>query len=155
MALVRWNPYGEFDALRRQMDRLFEDVTEHGGLDTRNWNPAVEMQDKGDSIVLKVQLPGLDGKDLDITATREAVTIAGEYRRESEEKKNGLFRSEFFYGSFKRTVGMPVPIQNNNANADFTDGVLTLTLPKVEEAVNRTVKIDLAGETPGLAAAER
>lgn len=73
---------------------------------------------------------------------RDRVSIAGEYRQEQKDKT----RSEFYYGKFERTIGLPVAVQNDKVKADFSDGVLTLTLPKVEEAVNRVVKVNLGGK---------
>jgi len=72
---------------------------------------------------------------------RDRVSISGEYRQEKKDKT----RSEFYYGKFERTIGLPIAIQNDKVKADYTDGILTLTLPKVEEAVNKVVKVNLAG----------
>jgi HSP20 family protein len=141
MALVRWNPYADINSLRRQMDDLFNEVAGLTPYETSAWKPAIEFHDAGDYFTLKAQLPGLKPKDIDVSVMRDKVFIAGEYRQEQKEKT----RSEFYYGKFERTIGLPVAVQNNKVEADYTDGILTLTLPKVEEAVNRVVKVNLAG----------
>lgn len=142
MALSRWNPYLEMESFRRQMDRLFDDVIGHRDLPITHWKPMIELQDNDEDFKLKAQLPGLTPDNLDITATRDSVTIAGEY----EDKNEGEYKSEFYYGQFSRTIGLPDPIQNDKVEADYADGMLTLTLPKVKEAVNKTVKISLGGQ---------
>jgi HSP20 family protein len=77
-------------------------------------------------------------------AVGHRIMLSGEYRQEKKDKTH----SEFYYGKFERTIGLPVPVQNSKVKADFTDGVLTLTLPKLEEAVNRVVKVNLGGKEP-------
>lgn len=144
MALIRWQPFQEMETLRRQMDQMFDEMT---GLDRNQataWKPAVELKDTDEAIVLRVEIPGIEGKDLDVRVTREAVAIAGEHRYEKQAEEKGFFRSEFRYGKLQRVIPLPVAIQNDKVQADFTNGILTLTLPKVEEAKKRVVKLDLA-----------
>ncbi len=92
---------------------------------------------------MRAEIPGIEGKDLDVQVSKEAVSIAGETRHESKTEDRGYFRSEFRYGKFQRTIPLPVPIKNDQVKAEFKNGILTLTLPKVEEAKNRVVKINL------------
>ncbi|MGF1479801.1 MAG: Hsp20/alpha crystallin family protein [Cyanophyceae cyanobacterium] len=136
MAIILRNPYNEIESFRRQFDSIFNQMA----APQNTWKPAVELYEAQDRFVLKVQLPGFEGKDLDINATREAVMIKGEYRHNQEE---GLRYSEFRYGSFQRAIKLPVAIQNDNVQAEFNNGILTLNLPKVEAAVNRVVKVNL------------
>ncbi|BAY09547.1 Hsp20/alpha crystallin family protein [Calothrix sp. NIES-2098] len=153
MVLVRWQPFSEIETLRRQMDRMFEEL---GGVNAQvaqqNWTPAIELQDTNDSLILRAEIPGIEGKDLDVHVTREAVAIAGETRQESKTEQKGYFRSEFRYGKFQRIVSLPVPIRNDQVKAELKNGILTLTLPKVEEIKQKVVKINL-GETKGEIAA--
>lgn len=140
--LVRyWQPLRELDTIRRQFDQVFDDLTQMTV--DRPWTPAVELQDAGEQLVLRVQLPGIDKKDLDVQVMREAVAIAGEYRSEEKSEKAGFFRSEFRYGKFQRVIPLPVAVENNQVKADYTDGILSLTLPKATEALNRVVKLNL------------
>ena len=141
MAIVRWNPYSEIDAFRNQLDRLFNEMAAANTSST--WKPAIELHNAEDHFVLKVQLPGLEAKDIEIEATRDGVMLKGTIRQNSENEKNNRRYSEFYYGTFQRTVKLPIAIQNDRVQADFQNGILTLTLPKVEEAVNRVVKVNL------------
>jgi HSP20 family protein len=108
------------------------------------WQPAIELQDTDDNVILRAEIPGIEGKDLDVRVTREAVAITGEHRYEKKAEEKGFFRSEFRYGKFGRVIPLPVAVQNDQVKADFTNGILTLTLPKVEAAKNRVVKLNLA-----------
>ncbi|MFB6277030.1 MAG: Hsp20/alpha crystallin family protein [Halothece sp.] len=147
MALVRWNPYAEMESFRRQMDRLFDEISESTALRDQPWQPAVELHDGGENLVLKAQIPGVNADDLDISATRDTVTISGEYRHEQQDNGQGIYHSEFQYGKFSRTINLPVSIQQDKVEADYQNGLLTLRLPKVEEAVNRSVKINLGSQS--------
>ena len=147
MALVPWNPYAEMESFRRQMDRLFNDVANYNTATEQPWQPAVELHDSGENLLLKAQLPGLNADDLDISASRDAVTISGEYRQEESPDNQKAYHSEFRYGKFSRTIGLPVAIKQDQVEADYTNGILTLRLPKVEDAVNRQVKINLGSQS--------
>lgn len=143
--LVRyWQPWREIESIRRQMDSVFDELTQNTTSDA-SWTPAVELKDNGDVLVLRAQLPGMDAKDLDIQVTKEAVSLAGEHRHEEKTEKDGFFRSEFRYGKFQRVIPLPIAVQNDRVEAEYKDGVLSLTLPKVEEVRNKAVKVNLAG----------
>jgi HSP20 family protein len=145
MALVRRNPAAEFDLFRRQMDQLLNDLRGDQAWNETVWNPAVELNDAGDNLELKAQIPGIKQDDLDVTVNRDSVTISGEYRHENDGQNS--YGSEFHYGKFSRTIGLPVGIQQDKAEADYTDGILTLRLPKVEAQGNRKVKINIGGQS--------
>ncbi|WP_026734649.1 Hsp20/alpha crystallin family protein [Fischerella sp. PCC 9605] len=143
MALVRWQPFQEMESIRRQMDRMFDELAGFNREYTTTWAPAIELENTNDQLILRAEIPGIEGKDLDIQVAREAVSIAGETRQERKTEERGYLRSEFRYGKFQRTIPLPVPINNDQVKADFKNGVLTLTLPKVEEAKKKVVKINL------------
>lgn len=151
--LVRyWQPLREMETMRRQFDQLFDDLTQSThqlgqSQEQTDWRPAVEIKDENNAIVVRAQLPGMDAKDLNVEVTREAVLIAGEHRHEQKTEEAGFFKSEFRYGKFRRVVSLPVAVQNDKVQADYKDGVLTLTLPKVEEVRNQAVKVNLLGQT--------
>ncbi|MDZ8050709.1 MAG: Hsp20/alpha crystallin family protein [Aulosira sp. ZfuVER01] len=148
MVLVRWQPFSEMETLRRQMDKMFDELGSVNAQIAQTWTPAIELQDTNESLILRAEIPGIEGKDLDIHVTREAVSIAGETRQERKTQQKGYFRSEFRYGKFQRIVSLPVPIKNDQVQADLKNGILTLTLPKVEEVKQKVVKINL-GESKG------
>jgi HSP20 family protein len=142
MALIRWEPLREINALQREMNRLFDTMTPiHTNGD--RFLPVVEMQDTPEAILLKVELPGIDTKDLDVQVTADAVSISGERKTETKTEEKGIYRSEFYYGSFQRTIPLPARVQNTNVKAEYKDGILHLNLPKAEEEKNRVVKVTL------------
>ena len=146
MRLVRWQPFAEMESLRHQMDRMFDELAGINSQSSTSWTPAIEIQDREDSLVLRAEIPGVEAKDLDIQVAREAVAISGEHRYENKTQEQSFFRSELRYGSFQRTIPLPVAVENNQAQAEFKDGILKLTLPKAQEARHKVVKINLGGD---------
>lgn len=148
--LVRyWQPFQEMETLARQLDRLFDDL-EGTRQEQPAWAPAMELQDTGEALELRAQLPGVDAKEIDIQVSKQSVAISGEYRQEHPTENNGYFKSEFRYGKFHRTVKLPVAVDNSQVVADYTNGILTLTLPKHVEVRNQVVKVSLieSNQTP-------
>jgi HSP20 family protein len=161
MALMRWEPFREIETIRRQMDQLFSDLAEvnRGNSDIFQshqtaWVPAVELKDTGSELLLRAEVPGVDGKDLNIQVTSDAVLIAGEHRYENRSESQGNFRSEFRYGSFQRVIPLPAKVQNQQVKADLKDGILTLTLPKLQSEHNRVFKVNLGQSQPAAASIE-
>ncbi len=146
MALVRYNPWREMSSLQRQLNRLFDDA-----LTPTNWDdfgnlskvPAAELTETDDALHLKLEVPGMEAKDLDIQVMADRVAIAGERKSETKSEDNGVTRSEFRYGKFSRVIPLPIRIQNTNVTAEYKDGILNLTLPKSEEEKNKVVKVNL------------
>jgi HSP20 family protein len=145
MALVRWNPWREIDTLQRQFDRLFEDTLTPAQNEWKSFAriPAAELQDTEDAIHLKLELPGIDAKDLNVEVMENAVSIAGERKSETKSDDNGTTRSEFHYGKFQRVIPLPARVQNTQVQAEYKDGILNLTLPKTEAEKNKVVKVNL------------
>ncbi len=142
MTLIRWEPMREINALQREMNRLFDTMTPlHTNGD--RLLPVVEMEDTPEAILLKVELPGIDTKDLNVEVTADAVSISGERKSETKKEEKGFFRSEFYYGSFQRVIPLPARIQNTNVKAEYKDGILHLNLPKAEEEKNKVIKVAL------------
>lgn len=146
MRLVRWQPFPEMDNLRRQMDRMFDELAGLERKSDADWTPAIEIQDREDSLILRAEIPGVEAKDIDIQVAREAVSIAGEHRYEKKTEEKGFFRSELRYGSFQRTIALPVAVDNTQVQAEFKDGILQLTIPKVQEAKHKVVKVSLGAD---------
>ncbi len=145
MTLVRWNPWREIDTLQHQFNSLFEDtrlpsVFLDGGLSKV---PAAEIQETENAIHLKLELPGIEAKDLDVQVTENAVYVSGERKSETKTEDKGVTRSEFHYGKFRRVIPLSARIQNTNVTADYKDGILNLTLPKTEQEKNKVVKVNL------------
>ena len=137
-------------SLQRQLNRLFDDtiIPENWG-DFGNFSkvPAAELTETDDALNLKLEVPGMSAKDLDIQVMADRVSITGERKSESLSEEDGRTRSEFHYGKFSRVIPLPVRIQNTNVNAEYKDGILNLTLPKSEEEKNKVVKVNLDDTT--------
>lgn len=146
MAITRWNPWHEIDTLQRQFDRLFADtLAPAAGNDWKALSriPAAELSETEDTIQLKLEVPGVEAKDLTIEVTEDAVSIKGERKSETNFEEKGMSRSEFYYGTFQRVIPLPARIQNTQVKADYKDGILNLTLPKTQEERNKVVKVEL------------
>lgn len=152
MAIVRWHLLSDIDNIRREMDRVFDQMNEVTQPQTPVWKPAIELINNDDHLTLKVALPGIEAKDLDISVTREAVAIQGSRHFTNQASDQGILRSEFRYGQFERAIALPVPVQNDKVEANFTNGILTLTLPKVQAEQKRVVKVNLGAESTSEAA---
>lgn len=133
----RWEPFREMISLREAMDRLFEDsfvksdvskgsILQEGSL-------AVDIFEKKDKLVVQVAIPGVKADDLDITVEGEILNIKGETKQEEKIEEKDYFRREFRYGSFNRSVKLPVEVDPQQAHAEYKDGVLTLSFPKPEK----------------------
>lgn len=146
MALIRWEPFREIDTLQREMNRLFDSLTpainnrEGDGI---TFMPAAELHDTPEAIYLKLEIPGIEAKDLDVQVTADAVAVSGERRSEIRAEEGGVTRSEFRYGSFRRVIPLPVRIQNERVQAEYKNGLLSLTLPKADAEKNRVVKVQI------------
>jgi HSP20 family protein len=145
MTPIRWNPWQEMEAVRRQMDQLF---TELAPTREATWTPAIELSSNDAEFTLRAQLPGIDANDLDIQVGRHAVSLSGEHKVENKTEDNGYLRSEFRYGKFSRVIPLPAAVQNDQVKADFKDGVLTLTLPRVQAVKPSVVKVNLTEAAP-------
>ncbi len=145
MALVRYNPWHEMNALQRSFNRLFDDMLAPESSDFGNISkvPAAELSETDDAVNLKLEVPGMNAKDLDIQVTEQAVSIKGERKEETTTEENGTKRSEFRYGKFERVIPLPARIQNTDVKADYKDGILNLHLPKAQEEKNKVVKVNL------------
>lgn len=146
MALIRWEPFREIDSLQREMNRLFDSLSptpttkENMGV---AFIPPAEIQETPEVIQLRLEIPGMEAKDLDVHVTVEAVSISGERQSEVQSEEKGVTRSEFRYGQFRRVIPLPTPIQNDKVQADYKNGILSLILPKVEAEKTKVVKVNI------------
>jgi HSP20 family protein len=155
MALTRWRPLWDLDKLgpvreienlQHEMNRIFERFMSGGNGSSKEmaFFPSVEIEDTANEIHLKLEVPGMEAKDLSVEVMEDAVKIKGERKSESKMEEEGMVRSEFHYGSFERMVPLPVHVQNEKANAEYKNGILSLTLPKSEEEKKKIVKVDIS-----------
>jgi HSP20 family protein len=145
MTLVRLNPWQEFNAMQRQFNRLFDEAFVPAKELDRSFIrvPAAELQETSDAVHLKLEIPGIEAKDLDVKVTENAVSVSGDRKSETKTEDKGVTKSEFHYGKFQRVIPLPARIQNTNVTAEYKDGILNLTLPKTEAEKNKVVKVNL------------
>jgi HSP20 family protein len=152
MALELWrprlmarSPFRELARLEREMDDLFGRLPAWPwGERERGWAPAVDMVDHKEEFVLRADLPGLDEKDIEVTVEDGTVTIRGERKQETEEKKEDYYCSERSYGVFARTLPLPAGVEADKVRATFKKGVLEVHLPKAKEAKGKKIEIKAA-----------
>ena len=140
-----------------EMDRLFDTYLSRGWLSPFRWTgpkwsesakpfegkmPNVDVIERDNEIVVRAELPGVNKDDIDISVTRDAVTIKGTTSHEDKEEKGDYYRCEISRGSYTRTVVLPKNVDENKAKATFRDGILELTIPKAEEARSKTIKVE-------------
>lgn len=149
----QWEPQKLLKSLRREVDRVFEDVVSgwsyhrpHHDREQRGevMEPAIEVAETADTIMVKVQVPGVSKDDLSVEITGEGLTLKGELRVEKEEPEKHYHRQEICYGTFLRTVAFPVAVERDNAVAVLKDGVLQVTIPKSTQTKAKPVKIEVA-----------
>ena len=143
MSLVRFSPFSELETVQSQMNRILEELAGWQGESGSPWRPSMELLNGDKNLTLKAALPGISAEDIDVQLTSESARISGEYKYEEEREDAGCYHSEFRYGKFDRTVALPVAIDHENVTAEFKDGILTLTMPKVVPAAKKVVKLQL------------
>lgn len=145
--MVRWDAARDMVSLREAMDKLFEESFLRPGLlgttDSASALMPMDMYETEDEIVVKAAIPGVKPEDIEVTVTGDLLTIKGEFKSETEEKdeKRNYHRQERRFGNFSRQVALPSGVNADACEADFDNGVLTLKLPKAEEAKVKKVQI--------------
>lgn len=144
MDLVPWRPLRELAPFRREMDNLlrrFFGESPLAGTLTEEWLPAMDVSETEDSILVKAELPGLEVKDIEVSLLGDRLIIKGEKKREEEKKGEHFHSTERYYGTFQRSFRLPATVNTEKIEAKFDKGVLTVTLPKTEEAKTKEIKI--------------
>ena len=153
MTLVtRWDPFREAVALQNRVNSLFRDLNEsQEGAASAKFVPAVDIYEDAKKVVLKLEVPGIDQKDLDIRVENQTLTVKGERKFEAEEKEQNFHRIERRFGSFARTFTLPQTVDTDAITASYDAGVLKISLAKKAEAKPRQVKIEVlaADQNPG------
>ena len=146
----RWEPFRNMVDIQGEVNRLFDNFlgrpTAGGPSPGRAWMPAVDMHETKDDLVLKVELPGVQEKDVAVSITGDLLTVRGERRWDGngdEAKDHKLLHVERVYGQFERLIQLPMAVQADKVRASYRDGVLEITLPKAEELKPREIKIDI------------
>jgi HSP20 family protein len=151
--LNRWEPFRGAATLQEQVNRLFGNALEHSGEESNltSWAPAVDIYETEHELVVKADLPEVDPKELDIRVENNLLTIRGERKFEKKVNEENYLRVERAYGSFSRSFSLANTVNAEAIKADYQNGVLTLTIPKREEAKPKQIKVNVG--TPAVAAA--
>lgn len=156
MALTRWqrpgfgswSPVRQLTALRDEIDRLFDTPFANLATGTHQlssgWVPMVDVYEDPDNLTVQVELPGMKKDELNISLHQGLLTISGERKEGSRYEGAEVYRGERFLGRFQRTFSLPVPVDGENVKATFVDGILSVTLPKREEAKPKQIEVKLS-----------
>jgi HSP20 family protein len=153
MAIVRFRPFSQavdsfrdFGDMQAEVNRLFDNFlgrpAQQPGME-RVWAPSVDMYETKDALMVTAELPGVSEKDIHLSITGDVLSIRGERQWNQEVKQESYYRSERWYGKFERSLPLPMPVEADKVTAKYRDGVLTITLPKVEEIRPKEIKIDV------------
>jgi len=140
--LISWDPFREMSSMREAMDRLMDDGYTRP-LGAALWDvspvPTMDLYQTEDSVVVKMGLPGVKPEDIQISVANGVLTIRGEVKEEKAENEKTYHLRERRYGSFSRSISLPSNVSADKSDAEFENGILTLTLPKAEEAKAKTI----------------
>jgi len=151
--LTRWEPLREFSTMQDRMNRMNRLLREPYGpegpeeaLTTTSFAPPVDIYEDEHNITLKLEVPGIDEKDIDVRIDNNTLTVHGERKIEKEEKEENFRRVERQYGSFTRSFTLPSSVDPQQVSADYNQGVLKIKLAKKAEAKPKQIKVNVGGE---------
>ncbi len=149
MSLVRWKPVDDLMAFpldilepQRNINKMVGSLF-GGGLWEETWDPAVDVEERDQEYVVRVELPGVSREDVDITTRGNNLTIRGEKKQKKETRKSDYHRMERLYGSFQRSFTLPEDVKNDKIEASFKEGILEIVVPKAEDAKEQPIKINV------------
>lgn len=145
--LATWPAFGRLSDLRAEIDRLFDLPLADLGRASQllsGWTPALDIHEDKDNIVVQAELPGMKKEEIDISLHDGCLSISGERKRERKHDQGEIYREERFVGRFQRTVTLPAAVAVDKVKAQYKDGVLTITLPKTEEAKPKQIEVQMS-----------
>lgn len=146
--MIKYDPFREMRSLQNEINRLFSGASRGSDEMMRGaWNPQVDIFENKNEIVLEAELAGMKPEDVNISIENNVLTIHGERKFEKKDEGDNFHRVERSYGSFTRSFTLPPTVSSENANAEFENGVLRLTLAKREEAKPKRIEIKATGKT--------
>ena len=142
--LMTWDPLRDVSTMREDMERLFDSMLGRYPREREQalWAPAVDVEETNDAMVIRAELPGMKREDIKVRVAEDTVTISGERKHEAEQKDRTFHRVERAYGTFQRTIVLPVSVQGDKAAASYKSGVLELVLPKAERVKAREITVE-------------
>jgi len=145
MALLRYEPWGTMARLHRQIDQIFGDTFGAPAADgdkSVEWTPSVDVHEEPEKFVVQADLPGVESKDINVTADHGVLTISGQRRSQQREQREGFSRLERLEGAFLRRFTLPDNVNADEIRAQHTNGVLQVTIPKVRAPEPKRIAID-------------
>lgn len=144
--LSTWSPFRDLINMQREVGRVFDNLfsDNEGSLVVSEWSPRVDITEHADSYVIKAEMPGVNKNDVKITLHENVLSIRGEKKQEKEEKDANYHRVERSYGTFERQFALPTGVKSDKIDASYKDGILTIMLPKVEEAQPKEIEVKLS-----------
>jgi len=145
MTITRWDPFREVQSLQNRVNALFRDFNDgESSTTTASFIPAVDVYEDENKVVLKLEVPGIEEKDLDVRVENNTLTVKGERKFDKEEKEENFHRIERRYGSFYRAFTLPTTVDTENIGASYNAGILKLELKKKPEAQPKQIKVNVA-----------
>ena len=152
MSIVRYDPFRDLRSLQEEVNRLFTGNMarsfDEEGIARGSWSPSVDIFENKDHIVLEAELPGMKREDFDLSVENNVITLRGERHFEKKDETDNYHRVERAYGSFTRSFTLPNTVTAEGATAEYTNGVLRVTLPKREDTKARRIEIKTNGAEP-------
>lgn len=145
-ALATWPGFGRLTNLRDEIDRLFEqplaELARTSNL-LSGWTPAVDLYEDKDNVFVKAELPGMKKEDIEVSFHNGTLSVSGERKSEDKYQDAEVYRAERYFGRFQRTVTLPTAVAADKVKAQYKDGILTITLPKTEEAKPKQIDVHI------------
>jgi len=138
MSLIPWNPFRDFENIGREG---FFDIPSK--FFSNSSSPRVDVYQTEDKVVVKAEIPGVSKEDLNVYVDENSIKLSGQTKKENKFKDENVFRTERYYGSFSRTIPLPAEVKSEQAEAEYKDGILSITVPKVEPSKVKGRKIDI------------
>jgi HSP20 family protein len=146
MDLIRWNPWNEMSLIRNRINSLFTDPFPPGIAGGERWqttlNPAIDIYEKDDTLVIKAELPGMDKNDIQLDVKNDVLSLRGERKHEEEVKEDRFYCKEISKGSFMRSFSLPEGVDAEKIQAEFKDGILTVEVPKPESHKPKQITVN-------------
>ena len=145
MELAPWRPFRSLMSLQDEMNRIFDEFWgRRKGLELEKFiTPCVDMEETDKEIVVRAEMPGIDPKEINLSISGNNLVIKGERKQEKEERKKNYHIMECSYGSFYRSIPLPVDVDESKISAEYKKGILTVTLPKSEKVLPKQIKIEV------------
>lgn len=143
MPIQKWDPWRDLARMQEEMSKTLERAF-RGQRGEGFWLPEADIYEKGNNLIVQLELPEVKPEDVNITITNDQLRVTGERKQEEEIKEENYYRMERKYGSFERVIELPIGVKTDQVDASYREGVLTITLPKSEAKKGKEIKVRVA-----------